>query len=431
MNLEIENFGPINKANMELKKLNVIAGINGSGKTTSSKLLYCFLTSCSDERDYLANLSINRRFKSIISRLNYEFESDDGISDKLIEVYAKLPKSNDKNYNSQLKNCINQLKIILNEISLIDKENYIEQINNFESVLEVNASDYRRFFDVSNVLLKSEFKLNEFQVNNSNVKFYGKHKDNKFSYRLDLNDSKWGFRISEGNSIDLNFSNVIYMDSLSIFEAEDLADNLILKKQPYHLRFLSQALMSSKNGDDVYDDLFNLKLDEFVDEIALVIGGHIYFDDDKDEFKFKKDDQDYSMKNTASGIKQLGIIQFLLSNRKLTENSFIIMDEPEINIHPEWQVKFAKLIILMIKKLNMSIFINSHSPQFIEALEVYSGKYGLIDESKFYLSCENENGKFDFEEINRDDLVILYNNLGDSYDVINKVRAENMKNGIF
>ena len=137
------------------------------------------------------------------------------------------------------------------------------------------------------------------------------------------------------------------------------------------------------------------------------------------------------MNDTASGVKQLGIIQMLLSNRKLTENSFLIMDEPEVNLHPEWQVKFAELIVLMIKELNISIFINSHSPQFIEAIEVYSAKYELSEETKFYLSKESESNKFDFEEITRDDLVILYNNLRDPYNKINKIRAENMRNGIF
>ena len=38
---------------------------------------------------------------------------------------------------------------------------------------------------------------------------------------------------------------------------------------------------------------------------------------------------------------------------------------------------------------------------------------------------------FDFKEILRDDLVILYNNLGNPYNTINKIRAENMRNGIF
>lgn len=80
------------------------------------------------------------------------------------------------------------------------------------------------------------------------------------------------------------------------------------------------------------------------------------------------------MKNTAAGVKQLGIIQVLLDNRKLKKDCFLIIDEPELNLHPDWQVKFAEVLIMMIKKLNITVFINSHSPHFVEALEVYSAK---------------------------------------------------------
>lgn len=66
INLEINNFGPINKANLELKKLNVIAGVNGSGKTTSSKLLYCVLTSFSAEKEYLSNMGIHEKFSKVM-----------------------------------------------------------------------------------------------------------------------------------------------------------------------------------------------------------------------------------------------------------------------------------------------------------------------------------------------------------------------------
>ena len=41
--LEIKNFGLINEANIEINKINVVGGINSSGKSTASKLLYCFL----------------------------------------------------------------------------------------------------------------------------------------------------------------------------------------------------------------------------------------------------------------------------------------------------------------------------------------------------------------------------------------------------
>lgn len=273
--------------------------------------------------------------------------------------------------------------------------------------------------------------MNDLKPGKSNVQFYGKQKDYEFLCKLDSNESKFGLMIDKGNLNSINIDNIIYIDSPSIFNANILTEAIILKKQPYHLRFLSRILKTPKYNDDVYDSLFNQKLDEFKDKITELLGGFIYYNDEKEEFFFKKDDDEYSMNDTASGVKQLGIIQMLLSNRTLNENSFIIMDEPEVNLHPEWQVKFARILVLMIKELNIKVFINSHSPQFIEALEVYSAKYGLSDETKFYLSKKSESDKFDFEEISRDDLVILYNDLGDHYTTINKVRAENMRNGIF
>lgn len=431
INLDITNFGPINNANLELKKLNVIAGVNGSGKSTSSKLLYCFLTSISDEKDYLANWSINERFIPILRSLNFDVELDEDTLNRLSKISDKVPLVNDDSYNIRLKEFITPLKKIISESQIYNKEDYIKKLDALESVLEKINIGHRKFFDVSNMLLRSEFKLKDLKLDNTNVHMYGEYNGQEFSYELDSNESGLGFMITDGTSDCFNIGNVIYVDSPSIFDANLIGSMIILENQHYHLRSLSQALNSLKNNDDVYDSLFNQKLDEFKDEITALIGGYIYFDDEDEEFKFKKGDEVYSMKNTASGVKQLGIVQMLLSNRKLNENSFVIMDEPEVSLHPEWQVKFAEIIVFMIKELNISVFINSHSPQFIEALEVYSGKYGLVDESRFYLSCEKEKDEFDFEEIHRDDLVILYNNLGDPYDVINNVRAQNMKKGIF
>jgi len=79
MVLEISDFGPIDDAKIDLKKINVIAGTNGSGKSTSSKLLFCFLTAISKEGIYLANRSLYDNLITFIlewnNKLNNKFSS--------------------------------------------------------------------------------------------------------------------------------------------------------------------------------------------------------------------------------------------------------------------------------------------------------------------------------------------------------------------
>lgn len=434
INLDISDFGPINQANIELKKLNVIAGVNGSGKTTSSKLLYCFLTSNSDEKEYLTNMSINRRIRSTISSLLDEFNLESGID---LENYLELSrldnelllKSIDTTHTAQFNEHINSLKKIVNESQIKNKEAYLEKINTIEYALEINSIEHRQFFEVSNSLLNSEFRIKDLKLENPNVQFYGKQDDCEFLCKLEYNESKLGAIIDRGDLNSINIKNIIYIDSPSIFNSNSINESIILKKQPYHLRFLSRILKTPTDNDDVYGDLFYQKLDDFKDEITSLIGGHIYYDEEKEEFFFKKGENTYSMENTASGIKQLGIMQMLLSNRTLTENSFLIMDEPEVNLHPEWQVKLAKILALLVKDLNVNIFINSHSPQFIEAIEVYSVNYGLKNNTNFYLSEKDENTKkYNVKKIEYDNLYELYSNLGDPYDIIDRVRGYNLAN---
>lgn len=126
---------------------------------------------------------------------------------------------------------------------------------------------------------------------------------------------------------------------------------------------------------------------------------------------------------SAAGIKQIGIIEVLLQNNFLKENSFLIIDEPESNLHPEWQIKFAQILTLLVKELNIYIYLNSHSPMFIEAMSLYSQYYDLLDETSFYLTQKNDD-KYDFKKINPKDMGEVYENLTKPYDELDKLKAE-------
>ena len=76
--LTVNDFGPINHADIRINKINVIAGKNSTGKSTASKLLYCFLRSNASDRQVYALESIRDEIYELQSSIesNPFFNSD-------------------------------------------------------------------------------------------------------------------------------------------------------------------------------------------------------------------------------------------------------------------------------------------------------------------------------------------------------------------
>ena len=104
----------------------------------------------------------------------------------------------------------------------------------------------------------------------------------------------------------------------------------------------------------------------------------------------------------------------------------MLFRSPEVNLHPEWQIKFAKILVLLVKELDLSIYIASHSPFFIEAIELYSQYYDLIDDSYFYLTEKAEEYRYDIVNVDSNNLEEIYRNLGQPYDILDELKIELM-----
>ena len=128
--------------------------------------------------------------------------------------------------------------------------------------------------------------------------------------------------------------------------------------------------------------------------------------------------------NTPSGIKQIGVVQLLLLNNRLKRGGYLIIDEPEVNLHPEWQIRFAEILVLLSKELDITLYLNSHSPMFIEAISLYSQYHGLIDETSVYLTQESGNYKYVFKRIDPHDMGEVYENLTKPYDELDRLKAK-------
>ena len=115
------------------------------------------------------------------------------------------------------------------------------------------------------------------------------------------------------------------------------------------------------------------------------------------------------MSNLSTGIKSFIILKTLLRNGSINDNGVVILDEPEIHLHPEWQLKFAEVIVLIQKEFGVNILLNTHSPYFLNAIEVYVKKYGIEKKCKFYLTDDNE-GRTNIKDVT-DQTELIYEKL--------------------
>jgi predicted ATPase len=92
------------------------------------------------------------------------------------------------------------------------------------------------------------------------------------------------------------------------------------------------------------------------------------------------------MFNISAGMKPFLIIKRLLEAGEIKELGILVFDEPEIHLHPEWQLKYAELLVLLQKEFNLNILLTTHSPYFLNAIEVYSKKNNIADHCNYYLT---------------------------------------------
>lgn len=124
----------------------------------------------------------------------------------------------------------------------------------------------------------------------------------------------------------------------------------------------------------------------------------------------------------STGLKSFVIIKQLLLNGALNEKDVIVLDEPEIHLHPEWQLIYAELIVLLQKKFDFHIIVTTHSSHFMEALELFAKRYGLFNRCNYYLADVKEHGAY-FENVT-DDLSRIYKQMVDPTLLLSRLREE-------
>lgn len=123
--------------------------------------------------------------------------------------------------------------------------------------------------------------------------------------------------------------------------------------------------------------------------LSNAINGKIITKDNDLYFESDKFLEAISIHNLSAGLKSFTIIKMMLERGVLKEKDILVLDEPEIHLHPQWQLLYAEIIVLIQKVFNLHIVITTHSPYFLESIELFTKKHGIDDKTNYYLSDIN------------------------------------------
>ena len=380
MKLTINNIGKLKNAEVVIDGITVITGENDTGKSTVGKVLWSVFNGFYeiDEKVYNEKVSeLEKIIDEIIKENIYKNLSTDYNS--FFEIFNSMGKKiaieflkENKNYSED------EIRIIINNYK---KDLKIENISNF--VQEINEtlkiSDKEIIKVIVSRIMNKEFhnQINAvFSKEKMNIgEISLKIKDNEIDLKIENNE------ISDVQNYFLINKETMYIDNPFILDSYDFEDE-------NHQTHLATNVFSENENSVISEIKVKKKLNNIYQKLNSVLSGEI-LENKNSKFVYRKNGEDIDLKNLSTGLKTFAIIKMLLQNGTLEENGTIILDEPEIHLHPEWQLKFAELIVLLQKEFGMHILLTTHSPYFLNAIEVFSERHKIDDKCKYYVA-ENE-----------------------------------------
>ena len=384
MELNIKNFARIKEASIKLEGITVIAGENNTGKSTIGKILFASFNSLNDiDAKVRLNISnsINRQWENFVfdlitthkidmdvdiinnsNILNHIINvKDEDIEKAINKIIGEYIDINDKFVTEAIRSTANRIKeyknisrgrLSYNIMSQYYNDLFYSQINSRvdkDTMAEIIIKDFGILFEfLDDRCLKFE-KI----ISGNNIFFI----DNPFV-----------------------LDKIPYSYSLSI--PDSYLINQILNK--YSKNYMDDGIIADKT-------LADEKLVNVYKKLYEAVNGKIIFKDDDFYLEFNDFTEPISIHNLSAGLKSFTIIKMLLEKNVLKEKDILVLDEPEIHLHPKWQLLYAEIIVLIQKAFDLHIVMTTHSPYFLEAIESCTRGDGIENKTNYYLADIKDN----------------------------------------
>lgn len=405
MNLRIKNFAKIKDADIIIDGITVIAGENNTGKSTVGKILFSLFNSLSNVDEKI----FEERLKEIESTNRMIIQNN--ISDIAISraMLSQVVLDISRRISMQIREVLDINGIISDEnlVEIIEKaitsrrtvtenKKHDELIGTIEEIYK-NTKEILNLPEETIVLEIVSRYFNK--VFHSQIESLASDGDSETELTLNI----------KGKDEQLLFENNYckkLIDNVKIIHKAIYIDNPFVVDELSMFRYyainpmneLLVDLLTSKSQEGVMNGVIETvrtkeKLNDIYKTLQSVIDGEIFINQSNEEYYLKNNefDKPISFHNLSTGMKSFVILKMLLEKGCLKEKDVVILDEPEIHLHPQWQIAYAELIVLLQKHFDLSVVVTTHSPYFVDALNLFSCKYGTDDKVNYYLSTNNAN----------------------------------------
>jgi len=411
IHIDISNFRAINHASLDVDGITVLAGENGSGKSTISKIVYhTFYTACHFDEIERNNYFEERvplfwQFRDALNdfisglkgvfpevkKIDFSARNMGNLSEYLPSVEAEFNKYFvDPLYqDKRIAHCRTRfVKSVCSLIGITANEGAINPFELIRNKLQDIDEKYenikqnrpvKRFFNRMKLVFEQEIEENTICLEEIGEKLFNREMG-RLNSTIDTRevfycDTPWMVDRKQDPRIPL------FLD-----DDEDI--------RLFHRNALRGVLRTCTKSTNEPHPI----------EIDEIIGGQTLAKEEEGGYKFefkRGDGKILDLFHCATGLKAFSILQMLYLGGKLSKGTLLILDEPEANLHPQWVVEYARLIVLLWKQHGVRFLISSHSPDMVAAIQAIAQKEGVRESTKFYLAEHSKTNplKYDYKDL--------------------------------
>ena len=376
MRLRVENFGPISRAEIEIKPLTVLIGKNGSGKSMLAQLIYTLM----DLRNHAPYLmfpiiissqkigEISKRIKSVEEMTPHSLVKmiGDAIIGCLTPYLSEALRGLlERNFAMELKSLVN----------LYSDHVRVECFYSEHSVLEFTISKDGDLSTKFNVEMVDEL-INEVLTDERVKRFVdiALHSKEERDF-VDAVIMMVGERILEHALPKRPISSAFYIPAgrAGLLEGYEAVSSALIALAPTApLRGIFMPPLPGM-ASEFYSLLLRLKgkrgsFSEVAELFKDLIEGDIVFEElevpkGKSKmvyrFKFKDKESSIDLIHAASMVKELSPI-YLVLRELVDEGDLLIIEEPESHLHPAAQIRLMEIFARLVNE-GLRILITTHS----------------------------------------------------------------------